>query len=450
MDQRCQSLDVSSERRESTARVEERWVEHSMGRCTARPIPSPRHCLTHSALLLGVAPPPPPPPPPSFPSSHLLAPGAMGLPSLPCKGRGLLLPLLLSTAAVLALLGYFLLSLLSRSFLHWSSSSIPWSGSTTPPVLRGSVSPDSVPQSPRYFSTQRVVLCGLLRDKEEQVSFLQQSLPRLTSLFLDWAVVVVENDSSDTTREQLLAWQFSQPRHVHVLGYTESAPVSTFRTLQHDYSERRIRKMAALRNTYLSYVTDHPILSTYDLLIVMDLDLKSFLYTDGLFSTAYHLEHSPNISAVAANGLQLTGLPFTFSLLRGLTYQDPYAHEDSFNRGKSVPQLFDNWRSNFINRFPYSAPLHLVYSAFNGFTIYRMSAVRGKRYAVHYSEHGHFVLCEHVGFHRQLGDERAGGMVLNPSMMNVILDNSDGRGGDEGSNRQAMDFSADALTAMTR
>ena len=189
--------------------------------------------------------------------------------------------------------------------------------------------------------------------------------------------------------------------------------------------------MVALRNTYLTYVSSHPTLATYELLVVMDLDLQSFLYVDGLLSTAHHLHNEPTTAAVAANGLQLTAVPLTFSLVHGFEYQDPYAHEDATNAGKSLPQQLDNVRSKWGNRFHYGAPLRPVVSAFGGFTVYRMAAVAGRWYSVTYAEVGGYVLCEHVSLNRQLaaggsGVGGSGGVYLNPSMMHVILDNTDG------------------------
>ena len=327
---------------------------------------------------------------------------------------------------------------------------------STPDLLRQGVPLMYVPQDEQWLRSQRVVICGLLRDKEEQVEYLQRALPRITALFADWALVVVENNSTDGTRDRLLQWQQQDTSHIHVLGWTSDAPtasnnstadeppVSMFRTVHHDYTEQRIRKMVALRNTYLAYVSSHLTLATYELLVVMDLDLQSFLYVDGLLSTAHHLHHNPAIAAIAANGQQLTIAPLTASLLHGFDYQDPYAHEDMSNAGKNVPQQLDNVRSKFANRFYYGAPLRPVQSAFNGFAMYRMAAVVGKRYSVLYSDNGRYVLCEHVSLHRQLVVD--GGMYLNPSMIHVILDNTDGHA----NRRYAAQLASPVQTSMFR
>ena len=349
--------------------------------------------------------------------------------------------------AILVVCFYAFVSLQIR-FLHTPYTDMGWTDELTPASVREGVAVEAVqPLDEQWLQGQRVVICGLLRDKEEQVVYLQRTLPRITSLFADWALVIVENNSTDSTRERLLAWQQSDTSRVHVLGWSEHAaeptaastepPVSMYRTVRHDYTEQRIRKMVALRNTYMAYVSSHPTLSSYELLVVMDLDLLSFLYTDGLLSTAHHLRTDPSIAAIAANGLLLTTAPLTLSLLRGFEYQDPYAHEDASDPGKRYPQQLDNIRSKFVNRFHYGAPLHAVRSAFGGFAVYRMERVVGKRYFVSWTDGGRQVLCEHVSLHRQLagggsnvtdgdGGRDGGGVYLNPTMIHVILDNTDG------------------------
>ena len=233
-----------------------------------------------------------------------------------------------------AVVCFYTFVVLQSRFLHTAFSNVSWDNYFTPDILRDGVPITSVLQDQQWLRTQRVVICGLLRDKEGPVAYLQRALSRITSLFAEWAVVVVENNSTDDTRDRLLEWHLHDNSHVHVLTTASIAnndsaaetPVTMFRTVRHDYTEWRIRKMVALRNTYLAYVASHPTLAQYELLIVMDLDLLSFLYIDGLLSTAYHLHTNLTIVAVAAYGQQLTPAPLTASLMYGFEYQDPYAH----------------------------------------------------------------------------------------------------------------------------
>ena len=343
--------------------------------------------------------------------------------------------LLLCVAAVSLLL------LDSESYLL-AARTVHWSSAVTPAYLRGSASLASLPMDSRHFLTQRVVVCGLLRDKASQVPYLQRSLPRITDHFQDWALVVVENDSQDSTRALLQDWQSQEPQRVFVLepddsgdgGLSDAAANVSDRTVHHDYSEQRITKMAALRNTYLRFVQQHPVLAAFELLLVLDLDLQSFVYEDGLWSSAFQLQRHPAIAAVAANGLQMTNVALSGGWLQLLLYQDPYAHEDEHNAGKQSGQRWDNLRSNFVNRFHYGQPLHPVRSAFSGLTLYRMQALAGLRYRVERA--GQHVLCEHVGLNRQLP---GAGMFLNPSMAHIVVDNSDGAGGDDSPARRNLD-----------
>lgn len=387
--------------------------------------------------LLGCRPPtdrPHPTSPHFSPTSHLPPPHHN-----PPARRRLTVCSLVAVVLSVSIVCFYSFVLLQARFHHTALAAVHWDDYSTPDLLRDGVSISSVLQDEQWLRSQRVVVCGLLRDKEGQVAYLQTALPRLTSLFAEWAVVVVENNSTDNTRDRLLTWQQHDPTHVHVLGASPTTPATDntteraatmSRTVRHDYTEWRIRKMAALRNTYLEYVSSHAVLGTYELLIVMDLDLQSFVYIDGLLSTAHYLHTQPTIAAIAANGLQLTTAPLTASLLYGFEYQDPYAHEDERNKGKDVSQRLDNVRSKFVNRYVYGSGLWPVRSAFGGLVVYRMERVRGKRYGVTYSDNGRYVLCEHVSLHRQLTlvNDTSGGssMYLNPSLMHVILDNQDG------------------------
>ena len=331
--------------------------------------------------------------------------------------------------------------------------SIPWRSDTTPLYFReraaGADGPPllEVAQDVAFWQSERIVLCGLLRDKEGQVAYLRESLRQVTKHFADWALVVVENGSVDRTRQLLLDWQQEEPDRVFVLeGAAGGANVSelvSWRTVWHDYSEQRIGKMAALRNVYLQFVQQHARLSSYAYLAVLDLDLRSLLYSDGLLNSAHHFHTNPTIQAIAANGLQLTAVRFTAGRLHRLTYQDPYAHEDSGNSGKPHDQRYDNVRSGLVNKFKYGHQLLPVTSAFSGFTIYRARALMGLRYGVERSGlHGQHVLCEHVSLNRQLQ-----AVYLNPSMLHIILDNADGGGADEqAGDRQALNVVAQVLT----
>ena len=350
----------------------------------------------------------------------------------------------------------FALTLILCLYQWWSRSwfrgrSIDWASPTTPDYLRHrGLAPlslslsqsweeaDGLPLDREYFLGKRVVICGLLRDKEAQVPYLQRSLGRISAHFQDWALVVVEDGSADRTRDWLLQWQRTSSHPIFVLDHdsaNHTHPSCAGRMRQHDYSECRIQRMVALRNEYLTFIQGHATLSAFDFVVVMDLDLKGFVYQDGLWNSAFHFRSRPDIQALAANGLQMTNVLPIPGLLHTLSYQDPFAHEDAANEGKGDPQHWDNFRSNLVNRFYYGQPLHAVRSAFSGFTIYRAAALRHHYYRVEYGgEQRQHVLCEHVGLHRQLQH-----VFLNPSMMHVIVDNSDGNGGEGGIQRENLD-----------
>jgi len=69
--------------------------------------------------------------------------------------------------------------------------------------------------------TKTVVICTLLRDVEHKLPELIKRAERVGSIFKDYKVLVVENDSNDNTRSKLLSWAKINPK-VLILGCGEN------------------------------------------------------------------------------------------------------------------------------------------------------------------------------------------------------------------------------------
>src|SRR5579885_336563 len=82
---------------------------------------------------------------------------------------------------------------------------------TKPKLVDPSFNKDSVSRSieNRGFTHMRkskIIIAGLIRDKEYLVNDIKRKLEGLGSYFLDYRILIVENDSKDKTRELLLKW----------------------------------------------------------------------------------------------------------------------------------------------------------------------------------------------------------------------------------------------------
>lgn len=224
---------------------------------------------------------------------------------------------------------------------------------------------------------------------------------------------MVVNDSDDRTREFLLESQSRMPERVFVLGCGLNAPAASCRCRArcNTARTRRIHKMVHLRNLYWHRER----LSTYDFTIAVDCDLRSYLYLDGLWNSAYWFRERPEIDAITSNGLMvMSATPTTSTLI----YQDSYAHKDKEMQEDGRPY---NHVRELLSGRPYGSKLLRVRSAFGDFTIYRTHSFLTGPYVLQMiKSKSHEALCEHVPFHRRMPH-----VYLNGSMLHVITDNSD-------------------------
>ncbi|CAF0785381.1 unnamed protein product [Adineta steineri] len=274
-----------------------------------------------------------------------------------------------------------------------------------------------------HFARSRVIICGMIRDRENQIDRLRQQIESITKLFDDYAVVIVENDSTDKTRQKLIHWAEDKQvaGRVHVIGCGNriNDPSSCNLSLASTQSKAganllRIEKMVQLRNLYMTYLENNIQFANYEYILIQDFDLWSYTYIDGYLSTGFYLSTDPTIDAICANGIRHN--QFLAGLISYKTYFDPYAHKDEFDQ-KWTGNSNNLWSSIF--RY-YSCNNHLikVQSCFSGQTIYRRQSLKGKRYRT-YLNLNQQPICEHVGLHETLEN-----IYLNSEMIFYIMENN--------------------------
>lgn len=310
----------------------------------------------------------------------------------------------------------FTLSIISfrKATLHLNSSNI---NETLSSLLQcPHINQSRVHIGRKHFSQSRVIIAGLIRDREEHIESLRLQLYSLTRSFADYAIVIVENDSKDRTREKLLEWT-KHDSHVHVIGCGDSPScqlslAETKRQFRPEIS--RIQKMVRLRNIYLDYIDNHQQLSQYDYLVVEDFDLKTYTYTDGLYSTGFHFQNDSSINAICSNGIYYNRL--LNNLISYETYFDPYAHKDQYNLNWSM--VYNDLWSTMFRQYACQKDLISVYSCFSGRTIYRYRSIRGKHYRT-YLDRNQQAICEHVGLHEYFPN-----IYLNSEMIFYVVANN--------------------------
>lgn len=108
----------------------------------------------------------------------------------------------------------------------------------------------------------KVMICGLARDCQNNLSYNIARIDRLRTFFDDSQVCVYENDSSDSTLYFLERWK--DRGGVHIITETLGN-----KRHEQDHSEERTVDMAYYRNKYLDYAKTQE----WDYLIVYDFDL---------------------------------------------------------------------------------------------------------------------------------------------------------------------------------
>ena len=260
---------------------------------------------------------------------------------------------------------------------------------------------------------KRVVICSLLRDVADRVADIRKRIEGVGSLFHDYRVLLVENDSADGTRKLLREWSRQDPR-VRVLGcpdeMAETCRLDLPKTLGHSVDRARIEKMARLRNVYLDEVKKtYPL---WDFAVVWDADVVGSIYFDGIAHSVAALEADPGLAGVCANGVYRWG-PMTI-------FYDTYALQEPGDEFSIDRKLWHDLKKGLFFRHGKGDALVPVASCFSGFAVYKTAALAGP--GVYYDtnpEGSGNLECEHARFSKRI----PGRLAVNPSMIFLVSRN---------------------------
>lgn len=248
-----------------------------------------------------------------------------------------------------------------------------------------------------------LVVCGMIRDGEARIAGVRERVGMLKGLFRKVKVLIVENDSKDSTRQLLLEWAREDP-DVEILGCginSESCTLSLPKTDGHRVDEPRLRKMASLRNVYRDRIDEK--YSDFSFVLVWDIDVLGSLYIDGFLTSVASFASKENPDGVCANGLYIWP---GFSL-----YYDTFAHKDpdlnwTSSMNKNVQDVI---KSLYAKTIPADGELKPLTSCFSGATLYKISSFLKNRYDTDGK------VCEHDSLSKGLK------MFLNTGMIHYIL-----------------------------
>ena len=269
-----------------------------------------------------------------------------------------------------------------------------------------------VTEGAQVMKDSTVVVCGMLRDAEDNIPSIISRAEKILALFKDYRILIVENDSTDHTRTLLLEWARVNPR-VTVLGCgvnSSECKLNLPKTVGHSVGFNRIKKMSVLRQNYLRYALKH--YSSFDYLAVWDMDIIGNLYVDGIQNSLGWMKEK-NADGICAYGIYDWGI-FTI-------YYDTYAHIDHTDRFDPDKKYLHDVNKGLSVRYTLGDKPVSVRSCFSGFAIYNMHSLleSGAEYTIPDEKD---LKCEHTLFHEHFySGGREGKMFMNPSMIHHVI-----------------------------
>jgi len=264
-----------------------------------------------------------------------------------------------------------------------------------------------------FAKTKSIVITSLVRNVEERMSDIIIKVESLGNMFKKYKVLIVENDSTDNTRQLLLDWK-NRNNNVTILGCGYNATSCTMKlppTSDHSVSTSRIQKMADLRNILLEEIKKN--YNDYNYVAMWDLDIYGSLYLDGVATTFCHFQENKDVDVISAFGLNVL-FPGKY------IYYDTYAHVEkggSFELSKKTEH--DIKIGSLGMKYTYGDKPIEVDSAFGGMTFYTMSGLKDAYYDMTPDNPTGNIECEHVRLHRRIPGKK----MMNPSMIHIVLKN---------------------------
>jgi glycosyltransferase involved in cell wall biosynthesis len=261
------------------------------------------------------------------------------------------------------------------------------------------------------ISNKTLAIAALARDCAPALSRAIPKIERLRSYFASSVVVVVENGSSDNTREVLLSWKENAKNIVILDGNVQVGKDEVARdTGQFNPSGgfQRIERMAVLRNAYMDYLSRLEMKIHFLLVIDVDIDDFSELSIIGAMRNAPY-----NWMGLFANGVKY----FRFFRKKIKTrYYDDYAFVPYNDKvPPCVEMSFDELKKNRrkLEKVLKKNKFVQCFSAFGGIGIYRYQYMKDLRYAVGRNTRNKCfeAICEHIPVNMSLCDNGANYVV---------------------------------------
>lgn len=258
-----------------------------------------------------------------------------------------------------------------------------------------------------------LVVCGLVRNAEEN---LQANLARLDILrphFRSFKVVIYENDSTDRTKEILTEYASSRKEVFISTADHNEDPLKGG-----PFSLHRIDLMARFRNQYVKKLQEY---TDSDYVAVIDLDIYSFSL-EGFLNCFRKTGNWDMLSAFGSNYVAYSLRPVFYDIYAYVPSTESPVLEMYFRNFKEFKRRQRNLYVTF-SKSPAPVPVN---SNFNGLAIYRYACfTSGVEYdSAPCSMEGIASYCEHVVFNKLLMEQGCRALYLDPALR-VIYEKPD-------------------------
>lgn len=218
--------------------------------------------------------------------------------------------------------------------------------------------------SPLFSTTipDKVLICGVCKNVEKAIPNTIQSATELGAQFLDYRVIIYENNSTDQTQELFQEWAKKERR---VIFLSESLSKKQLASQLKMKVLNRTEMIARARNKVLDIVNQNKY-EDYKYVIWVDLDFLDPWDIKNIVDTILYPEQ--DWDAVLANG--------AYDLF---AFRDPEFPIGFELLGETYWKQLDKIRARlFLNP---KGPWRKVYSAFGGLGLYKRKSIKGCRYS---------------------------------------------------------------------
>lgn len=266
----------------------------------------------------------------------------------------------------------------------------------------------------------RCVIIGAARSIADKLPTTLQQMTRIAALWKEAAIVIAENGSTDSTKQVLRDFKAAQKDlRVHVLTMdTEANPISV-----------RTVRLALVRNKLLNYIHSHPTYSSFDYILMVDMDGILDKFRIDSLQKAFQ-EGLPPWDALFAN---TTGRYYDIWALRSKAINISFdcwdlARHLQIQFGMDPVKAKETAVQAYQIKIPPSKPLLAVESAFGGLGLYRLAKTKGCVYSGLTTACSCRPLleplpntcfphtCEHVSFHKDMIDKHDAKLFIIPSI----------------------------------